>query len=109
MPVSSLPAGDQKLIQIVDAELAKAVHKSGKWLACRIGCAQCCVGVFAITQLDAARLRAGIAELEQDDPDRANRVRGRVHDSVSRLKPAFPGDFATGLLGQDEDALDAFD
>ena len=64
MPLHA-PARDQQLIQIVDAALADAFQKSSKWLACRPGCSQCCVGVFAINQLDAIRLRKGLAELEQ--------------------------------------------
>jgi len=48
---------DDALIQIVDAALAEAARRSGPWLLCRPGCAQCCLGEFPITQLDAARLR----------------------------------------------------
>src|SRR5258708_2886343 len=62
-----LPAADGALIQIVDAALADAARRSGEWLVCRPGCTQCCVGVFAINQLDAVRLRQGLAELEQTD------------------------------------------
>ena len=67
--------GDAGLIQIVDAALAEAVRKSGHWLLCRPGCAECCMGEFPITQLDAARLREGLAELETREPERAARVR----------------------------------
>ena len=101
MPLQA-PARDQQLIQIVNSGLADAFQKSSKWLACRPGCSQCCVGVFAINQLDAIRLRKGLAELEQQDPQRAARIRERVNATVARLSPDFPGDLATGLLSDDD-------
>lgn len=79
--------GDQQLIQIVDAALAEAARLSGAWLLCRPGCSQCCLGEFPITQLDAVRLRRGLAELEASDPQRAARVRQRVRQAVARLEP----------------------
>ncbi len=103
MPCGSLPAGDHALVQIVDAALADSVRRSGKWLACKPGCSQCCVGVFAINQLDAARLRKGIAEFELQAPERAAAVRARARDAVARLSATFPGDPATGWLDQSED------
>ena len=48
---------DAALIQIVDAALAEAARKAGPWLACRLGCTECCMGPFAITPSDAERLR----------------------------------------------------
>lgn len=103
-----LPAGDRKLIQIVDAALADAARKSGEWLVCRPGCTQCCIGAFAISQLDAERLRKGMRDLQASDPQRALRVRERAQASVARLWSSFPGDPETGLLGKDEDALQRF-
>jgi Fe-S-cluster containining protein len=95
---------DQKLIQIVDAALADVTRRSGSWLACRLGCTQCCIGVFPINQLDAVRLRRGLADLEQLAPERAARVRQRARESVSRLSPEFPGDLLTGILHEGEAA-----
>ena len=100
----SLPAADQQLVQIVDAALAEAEHKSGAWLVCRPGCTQCCYGPFPISQLDAARLQEGMHELEGTDPVRAARVRDRARDSVARLAPKFPGNPNTGILAEDEEA-----
>ena len=60
----SIKAKDQTLIQIVDSALAEATRRSGRWLVCRPGCTQCCIGAFPINQLDALRLRRGLAELE---------------------------------------------
>jgi Fe-S-cluster containining protein len=104
----ALPAGDQKLIQIVDAALADAARRSGEWLVCHPGCTQCCIGAFAISQLDAERLRNGLRDLEASDAQRAPRVRERAQASMARLWSSFPGDPETGILGQDEDALQRF-
>src|SRR3989442_16027318 len=87
-----IDAGDRALVQIVDAALAEAARKSGPWLVCRLGCTQCCIGPFPISQLDAERLRGGLAELEATDPARAGRVRERARESVARIARDFPGD-----------------
>lgn len=99
---------DARLIQIVDAALAEATRKSGHWLACRKGCTQCCVGAFAITQLDAGRLRSGLATLEKTDPARAARIRQRAQDSIRRLASEFPGDTQSGILDEGEEAEERF-
>jgi Fe-S-cluster containining protein len=101
--------GDQKLIQIMDAALADVSRRSGDWLACRPGCTQCCVGVFAINQLDAARLQRGLRKLEAEAPERAAVVRQRARDAVSRLSANFPGDPVTGILGDSAECIEAFD
>lgn len=101
-------SGDQKLIQVVDSALAEAKLKSGEWLVCRPGCTQCCIGVFAINQLDAARLRHGLAELQSRAPERAAAVRERARDFVNRLAKDFPGDPETGVLGKNEEARRRF-
>jgi Fe-S-cluster containining protein len=105
---TSLPAVDQKLVQIVDAALAEAARKSADWLVCRKGCTQCCYGPFAITQLDAWRLQKGLNELASTDPRRAARVRQRAQQAVKRLSATFPGNPKTGILGEDEEAEAAF-
>ncbi len=107
---SRFPASkDQKLIQIVDSALADVTRKSGDWLVCRPGCTQCCIGAFAINQLDALRLRRGLNDLEKRSPKRAARVRERARDAVSRLGPEFPGDAATGVLDEGADAARRFE
>lgn len=84
-----------ELFPIVDAALASAAERSGAWLACRPGCHQCCVGVFAISQMDAEKLRAGLATAEADV---AARIRERAAAARERLHDGFPGDPASGLL-----------
>jgi len=102
-------SGDQKLIQIVDAALADATRRSGEWLACRPGCTQCCIGVFAINRLDALRLRRGLAELKKNNPEREAAVIERARESVARLRDEFPGNRKTGILGEDDAAAQKFE
>jgi Fe-S-cluster containining protein len=106
--VRTLPAADKKLVQIVDAALADAAHKSGESLVCRKGCTQCCYAPFPISQLDAVRLRKGMADLKASDPRRAADVRERAQQAVQRLSPRFPGNPKSGILGEDEDAEASF-
>lgn len=110
----SVPAGfpssrDQKLIQIVDSALADVTRRSGDWLVCRPGCTQCCIGAFSINQLDAFRLRRGLADLEERFPERAASVRQRARESVARLSPQFPGDAVSGILDEGEAAEQRFE
>jgi len=97
-------AKDQKLVQIVDSALVDVTRRSGHWLVCRLGCTQCCIGPFAINQLDAFRLRKGLADLERRAPERAARVRERARDAVARLSSEFPGNPSNGVLDEGEDA-----
>jgi len=101
------PIDDNALVQIVDAALADSARRSGDLLVCKPGCFQCCVGVFPISQLDVMRLRDGLQALETSDGARAERVRGRVAESLARIGPDFPGDAATGLLPEFDERCDA--
>jgi Fe-S-cluster containining protein len=103
-----LPGGDSEFIQIVDHALADAAARSGDWLACRPGCNQCCHGVFRIGPLDTERLRAGLALLEASSPDMAASLRKRVAEAINRLTPDFPGDPATGILNDEDEAFEEF-
>lgn len=107
-PLERICAGDRTLVRIVDQAMAEAERRSGSWIACRIGCTACCMGLFPITQLDALRLRQGLEELRKTDPDRARRVTERARAAVERFAPFFPGDLATGVLPDDEAAEDEF-
>ena len=108
MPNRFPAAKDQALIQIVDSALADASRRSGAWLVCRPGCTQCCIGVFPINQLDAQRLRRGLADLEKHAPENAVRLRSRARDAAARLSPDFPGDPMRGILDKGDDAAKRF-
>ena len=99
-----IDARDGALIQIVDAAMAEAARRSGPWLVCRVGCTECCMGPFPINQLDARRLRRGLAELDTRDPERAGQVRERARQYVARIAHDFPGDPLTGILAEGEAA-----
>jgi Fe-S-cluster containining protein len=103
-----IDARDSELIQIVDAAVAEAARRSGPWLVCRLGCTQCCIGPFPISELDARRLRRGLAELVVRDPRRARLVRERARQSVARISLEFPGDRATGLLFETQEGEERF-
>jgi Fe-S-cluster containining protein len=96
----TLPASDAELVQIVDGSLAEAARRAGEWLFCRPGCTQCCYGAFAINQLDAQRLRAGMKALRRADPGRADEVERRAGQWIDEFGSDFPGDLATGMLGE---------
>jgi Fe-S-cluster containining protein len=55
------------------------------------------LGEFSITQLDAVRLRHGLAKLEASDPQRAARVRQRVREAVARPVPMADDDPCAAL------------
>jgi Fe-S-cluster containining protein len=91
---------DSELVQIMDATLAEAAQRAGAWLACRLGCTQCCHGAFAINALDTQRLRAGMNVLRDTQPQLAAEVELRAHAWIDEHGPQFPGNPATGLLGE---------
>jgi Fe-S-cluster containining protein len=96
-----------ELFPIIDAALASAAERSGAHLACHPGCHQCCIGVFAITPLDAAALREGLATAPSDV---AGRIRARALASRERLLAAgFPGDPNTGILFTEPHHGEAFE
>lgn len=93
----------------MDSALRKAARESGDLLVCKKGCTQCCVGVFAINQLDAARLQRGLAMLAKKDAVRAAAVRSRARDAWKRLRPDFPGNKRTGFLDESEGGQKRFE
>ena len=89
--------------------MAEAARRSGSWLVCRPGCTECCIGPFAITQLDALRLRDGLRALAAADPTRAAAVRARAAFYVSATAAIYPGDPLTGALKNEDSLPDAMD
>jgi len=104
-----LPARDAELVQIVDASLAGAAERAGAWLVCRPGCTPCCHGAFAINELDALRLQQGMTELHAVDPNRVRSIETRAKAWIEEHGPQFPGNAATGLLGESEADQEGFE
>jgi Fe-S-cluster containining protein len=105
----TLPARDSELVQIMDASLADAARRAGPWLACRMGCTQCCHGAFAINALDAERLHAGMDALRAADPELAAEVARRAQEWIDEHGPAFPGDIETGEIGASIEEQERFE
>jgi Fe-S-cluster containining protein len=97
-----LPAGDLQLVQIMDTALADAARRAGSWLVCRPGCTQCCHGAFAINALDAARLHHGIVALGKSDFPKAKQIEARARSWLAEFGTDFPGNAATGRLGESD-------
>ncbi len=99
MPSEQWLAGaDAKLLRIVEAGYAEAKRRAGDRLACRPGCGDCCHGMIPINRLDARRLALGVRLLEEQDPERAQRISDRARRAVALAAPDFPGDPDTGIL-----------
>jgi Fe-S-cluster containining protein len=95
----------------MDAALVDAARRAGAWLACRIGCTQCCHGAFRINALDAARLRVGMDALRASHPALAAEVQRRAEAWLDEHRRDFPGDGKTGILGtsvEDQDRFEEF-
>jgi Fe-S-cluster containining protein len=105
----TLPARDSKLIEIVDAALADAARRAGPRLVCRPGCDACCHGAFAISMLDAARLRSGLSALRAAEPAQAETIEAKAHAWIAEHGRDFPGDPATGLLDESDEGQERFE
>jgi len=105
----NLPARDAELVQIMDASLVETAGRAGAFLACRIGCTQCCHGAFAINALDTARLRAGMAELRATHPLLAAEIESRARAWLTEYGPDFPGDRNSGVLGSSPEDQSRFE
>jgi Fe-S-cluster containining protein len=108
-PASRLLQQDAQLIQIIDAALTDATRRAGQHLVCRPGCTQCCHGAFAITPLDALRLRTAMADMAVTQPAQAAVIAGRARQYLAEFGPGFPGDPNTGILGSSPEAEAAFE
>jgi Fe-S-cluster containining protein len=106
-PLVQIEKDDCRLLAAIGNAMAESTRRSGEWLACRPGCTQCCLGPFAITQLDAHRLRQGLQVLATVDPARAAAVRLRAESYIRTAAPVYPGDPVSGALW-DQDSLPAF-
>jgi Fe-S-cluster containining protein len=104
----SLLRADRDVVLTIDAAVARAARLAGPNLACRPGCSECCIGPFPINRLDASRLRQGLLELRDRDPQRAAAIVERASLTVERFEKDFPGDRTTGRLSGEEADEDRF-
>lgn len=93
----------------MNAALAEARLRAGPHLVCRPGCTQCCHGPFRINALDAARLRAGMEALRENDATLAAEIERRARAWVEEWASVFPGDAATGVLAGSEVEQERFE
>ena len=99
---------DRELVRVVDDRLDLASRIAGERIECGPGCTECCIGPFPITRLDATRLSGALERLRRDEPTRHHRLIERASFTADLLRDDFPGDPATGLLDDDDDAENAF-
>jgi Fe-S-cluster containining protein len=104
-----IPGGDSELVRIVDVALQDAARRAGEWLVCRIGCTQCCYGAFAINELDALRLQAGMEALRGTEQELAAEIERRARAWIAAYGADYPGDLETGKLGESEADRERFE
>ncbi len=105
---ADLARADRLLLEAVDGVLEVAARKAKSWLACRLGCTECCIGPIPISRLDAWRLRRGLRELKERDPERAAAIVARAREAIETVRAGFPGDAKSGRLSGDQEAEDRF-
>lgn len=99
---------DRRLLRIVDEEMRRATALAGSWLICGPGCSDCCHGPFPITVLDVERLRRGLADFREREPERGAAIAHRARNARQELVEGYPGDPVSGKPSADEKALDDF-
>lgn len=70
-----------------DAWFARARAAVLGALPCRRGCCRCCIGPFAITQLDAVAIQRGLDTLE---PAVRDDIRSKARQQAEEMAAAFP-------------------
>jgi Fe-S-cluster containining protein len=95
-------AGDEILVEEFDAAVRSAETRAAGHLMCRIGCTNCCIGLFDITALDAARIARGAAALARAEREAANAIRRRAQVQWREVEADFPGDSRSRILSEDD-------
>lgn len=101
-------AGDRALLRSFDDAVTAMERLSAAHVQCRIGCTACCVGVFEITALDAARIVRGVTALRTISGEACGAIVARAAEQWRVQARSFPGDRTTGILGPDERGREAF-
>ncbi|MBN2646060.1 MAG: YkgJ family cysteine cluster protein [Desulfuromonadaceae bacterium] len=77
----------RQLLEELDGWFAACVEQVGDEIRCCKGCSACCRGLFDISLLDAALLKAGFLQLE---PEVRERVLARARERVHALQAQWP-------------------
>lgn len=80
-PPEAAPQLRQALVQLrtkIDQHFDEAQRRSPDAFQCRPGCAQCCHPQLGIFEIEAAPVRASLAELARENPDLASRIRAQA-------------------------------
>ena len=105
----ALTQDEQAERRVLDAArdaFAEAQRRAPGLILCRAGCDSCCrKRPFSITQADAARLRAGMRQLESAS---AIAIRERAAEYAARIERDFPGEWNTGALTDNTEWRDWF-
>lgn len=102
-------AQDRRLTSLADLALAQAARRGGHHLVCHPGCTPCCHGAFAISQLDALRMKLAMEQLAAADPERAGAIAARAASYREQYAASFPGDPESGILAATPEAEAAFE
>jgi Fe-S-cluster containining protein len=99
----TVPSRDNEMLRILDARFERVSAIAGAHLVCKKGCTACCHGAFAITEMDAARLRAAMDEMRVARPRLASEIERRAKSWLAANGVDFPGSLTTGILGTSDE------
>lgn len=101
---ASLARADREHLRAVDGAIRAATRRARRDVECRRGCTPCCIGLFDVTALDAARLVRALRRMRQRRADLATAIVRRARRQWRLLAPHFPGDRDRGVLNGEERA-----
>jgi Fe-S-cluster containining protein len=93
------------LLASVDAWFARVAARFPSQVACRRGCSDCCLGLFDVTPLDAALLRAGLPALAPEPRESVRAAAGAIVERIAAAEPRLAGRSDLAPLG--DAAIDA--
>jgi hypothetical protein len=88
----TLASADRAFVNAVDGVVRGAARRAGRHVQCRRGCTPCCIGVFEITALDAARLVRALRRLRSGRPRVAAALVHLSQEQWRLMAKRFPGD-----------------
>jgi Fe-S-cluster containining protein len=99
---------DDLLVAEIDGALSVGTAAAGSHVVCRVGCTACCIGLFDISALDAARVLRGLDQLRDLRVCAATALVERAHNQWHAVAGRFPGDAATAVLDDEPVARERF-